>query len=284
MNTMECTMQKRIAGLWERLSRTVSTVAFDNHGTLVERAVPDNLALVQQFRDTVSAAVKSAGMRLVVVSAMPSREGEALGRLLALQGQIFIYELGHLYTPAVFDVPPQVGPAVTPEVHEALFELKRWLEFEPLPPSMYIEPKRLLLSVHVGQATAMEKQCWLAKLHEQIAIRGMPLQLHASDATMDVGARGLDKATAYAMVREALDLPAGRLAAFGDSVNDLGLLRTAGWRRCGCPRNAAEPVKALVRHQQGFIAPYPSLRGTLHSLRAMLQASAGPARPDGLAE
>lgn len=283
MNTMECTRQKRIAGLWETLSRTVSTVAFDNHGTLSERTAPDNLALVRQFRDMVSTAVKSAGIRIAVVSAMPSREGEALARLLALQGQIFVYELGHLYTPAVLDVPPQVGPAVTPEVHEALFELKRWLAFEPLPPSLYIEPKRFLLSVHVGQATAVDKQRWMEKLHEQIVTRGMPLQLHASDATIDIGARGLDKATAYAMVREALHLPAGRLAAFGDSVNDVELLRVAGWRRCGCPRNAAEPVKALVRHQQGFIAPYPYLWGTLHTLRAMLQAHAGIAHPDGRA-
>jgi phosphoserine phosphatase len=280
---MESTMKQRIEGLWERFSSAVSTVAFDNHGTLSARDVPDNLALVRQFRALVSAVVKAAGIRIVVVSAMPSREGEALARLLALQGQIFIYELGHLYTPAVLEVPPQVGPAVTPEVHEALFELKRWLEFEPLPPSMYIEPKRLLLSVHVGHATAMEKQCWLAKLHEQIATRGMPLQLHASDATMDIGACGLDKATAYAMVRESLHLPAGRLAAFGDSVNDVELLRIAGWRRCGCPRNAAEPVKVLVRHQQGFVSPYPYLRGTLDTLEALLQAHAGIAHPDGRA-
>ena len=62
---------------------------------------------------------------------------------------------------------------------------------------------------------------------------------------MEVLALGVDKGTALERLAGILGVPMERVMAIGDAMNDLGMVRAAGW---GCaPANAIPAVKAAAR-------------------------------------
>jgi HAD superfamily hydrolase (TIGR01484 family) len=62
---------------------------------------------------------------------------------------------------------------------------------------------------------------------------------------LEILALGVDKGTALARLAARLGVPMGRVMAVGDAMNDLAMVREAGW---GCaPANATAEVKAAAR-------------------------------------
>jgi Cof subfamily protein (haloacid dehalogenase superfamily) len=60
---------------------------------------------------------------------------------------------------------------------------------------------------------------------------------------------GADKGSALRRLADKLDIPMEKVMAVGDAMNDMGMLKAAGWS-CA-PANAIDPVKAAVRIVSG---------------------------------
>jgi hydroxymethylpyrimidine pyrophosphatase-like HAD family hydrolase len=298
--TVERTQPKRSGGESDVLSRNLTdildrippirdipsntVIALDVHGTLISRHEPDDLRVVQAFRQTISAPAKATGAKVVMTSAAPTRELQRVASLLDLGDQPAVAELGHVIMPAVLQAPPRLPSSVSTDMSRALLDLRRWLLNEGLPSGVFLEPKTVLVSLNWSQAPQRRDEL-LEAIRAYIGQHGLPLYVSVSDATLDVGIAGVNKASGLSAVMSGLELEAGggHVLAVGDSRNDLDLLGVASPGLCGCPSNSHPAVKEHVRAQGGIVSKYPSLAGTLDALSQLLEATKSasfePARP-----
>lgn len=250
-------------------------ILLDGHGTLFGRKQSHNLIDVERWRDNISTPARCVGVPLILASAMSPREGEDVARLLELQENPFLYELGHVVTPAVFRIDPYIPEIVSCEAREALCDLGKLFSDDHLPAGVFREPKRVLVSMNVSKADLYVRERLKERLLSYIAAQYLPLALSTSDATYDVGAIGLNKATAPDWFLKELGFNSRKIMAFGDSANDLPLLQIAAVGWCGCPSNADDCVKAFVLAKGGVVSEQPLLRGTLEALLTILWRNAG---------
>lgn len=248
-----------------------TVIALDVHGTLISRAQADDLSTVQAFRQVISAPAKAAGAKVVMVSAAPTRELQRVASLLDLGDQPAVAELGHVMMPAILQAPPRLASAVTPEREGMLLDLKRWLVHEGLPQGIFLEPKTVLVTLNWSQAP-QERDTLVESICGYIRRQGLPLCVSLSDATLDVGIEGINKASGLSSVMTSLRLGAGAfdILAVGDSRNDLDLLRVALVGLCGCPSNSHPTVKEYVRDRGGIVSEHPNLAGTLDALSQLI--------------
>jgi HAD superfamily hydrolase (TIGR01484 family) len=80
-----------------------------------------------------------------------------------------------------------------------------------------------------------------------------------------------DKGTALAEVSRRLSLSAAEVFAAGDHLNDLPMLSHSCARWLAAPLNAIDPVKAVIRNQNGYISSLPHGSGTAEALVYHLQ-------------
>jgi HAD superfamily hydrolase (TIGR01484 family) len=91
------------------------------------------------------------------------------------------------------------------------------------------------------------------------------LSIQKSAAAVDITASGVDKGTGVAIACARIGIPLARVACIGDAVNDLPMLRIAGFS--ACPANASPEVKRLV----DFVAPGGSTTGVIQVLRHLVE-------------
>jgi HAD superfamily hydrolase (TIGR01484 family) len=88
-----------------------------------------------------------------------------------------------------------------------------------------------------------------------------------------------NKGTALAEITRRLGLEANQVFAAGDHLNDLPMLNRRYARFLAAPGNAVEPVKQLIREQQGFVSPLWHGRGVAQALEYFLaQTDSGTPR------
>jgi hydroxymethylpyrimidine pyrophosphatase-like HAD family hydrolase len=219
----------------------------------------------------ISTPAKEAGAKLIMASAAPTRELQRVASLLDLGDQPAVAELGHVIMPAVLQAPPRLASSVTPEMHMVLLDLKRWLVNEGLPPGVFLEPKTILVSLNWSQAP-QERDRLVETIQGYIGKHGLPLYVSVSDATLDVGINGVNKASGLSTVITGFASKAEgmNILAVGDSRNDMDLLTVSSPGMCGCPTNSHPTVKEYVKAQGGIVSEYPNLAGTLDALSQLI--------------
>ena len=249
-----------------------TVIALDVHGTLISRNQMDDLRVVEVFRQMISRPAKEAGAKVIMASAAPTRELQRVASLLDLGDQPAVAELGHVIMPAVLEAPPQLSSNVTPEIHRMLLDLKRWLVNEGLPPGVFLEPKTILVSLNWSQAP-QECDRLVESIKGYIGKHGLPLYVSVSDATVDVGIDGVNKASGLSTLITGLASGAEgmNILAVGDSRNDMDLLNVSFPGLCGCPANSHPTVKEHVSAQGGIVSEYPNLAGTLDALSQLIE-------------
>ena len=254
-----------------------TVIALDVHGTLIPRNQADDLRVVQAFRQMISAPAKEVGAKVIMASAAPTRELQRVASLLDLGDQPAVAELGHVIMPVVLQAPPQLASNVTPEIYSVLLDLKRWLVTEGLPPGIFLEPKTVLVSLNWSQAQK-ELDRLVECIQGYISKHGLPLYVSVSDATLDVGIDGVNKASGLSTVITGLGPGAGgiNVLAVGDSRNDMDLLNISVPGLCGCPSNSHPTVKEHVNAQGGVVSEYPNLLGTLDALSQLIKRISPP--------
>lgn len=249
-----------------------TVIALDVHGTLISRNQMDDLRVVQAFRQMISGPAKEAGAKVIMASAAPTRELQRVACLLDLGDQTAVAELGHVIMPAVLEAPPRLSSKVTPELHRVLLDLKRWLISDGLPPGVFLEPKTILVSLNWSQVP-QECDKLVESITGYIGKHGLPLYVSVSDATLDVGIDGVNKASGLSSVITGLESGAEgmNILAVGDSRNDMDLLNVSSPGLCGCPSNSHPTVKEYVIAQGGIVSEYPNLAGTLDVLSQFIE-------------
>jgi len=251
---------------------TNTVIALDVHGTLISRNQADDLEVVRAFRQVVSKPAKTAGAKVIMASAAPTRELHGVARLLDLGDQPAVAELGHLIMPAVLEAPPQIPSSVTPELLLELLDIKRWLVSEGLPPGVFIEPKSIIVSLNWSKAP---KECdrLVDSIQRYISKHRLPLYVSISDATLDIGIVGINKASGLHSLIDGVvaDSEGANILAVGDSRNDMDLLKVSVPGLCGCPSNSHPMVKEYVIARGGVVSDYPYLAGTLDAVLQLLQ-------------
>ena len=161
---------------------------------------------------------------------------------------------------------------VTPVMHRMLLDLKRWLVNDGLPPGVFMEPKTILVSLNWSQA-AQECDKLVESIQGYIGRHGLPLYVSVSDATLDVGIEGVNKASGLSTVIRGLEPGAEgmNILAVGDSRNDMDLLKVSFPGLCGCPSNSHPTVKEYVSAQGGIVSEHPNLAGTLDALSQLIE-------------
>jgi Cof subfamily protein (haloacid dehalogenase superfamily) len=88
----------------------------------------------------------------------------------------------------------------------------------------------------------------IAELYEKASLlfKGKAEVVTSKPYFMEILPLGADKGSALRRLTEKLGIPMERVMAIGDAMNDLTMIREAGW---GCaPSNALEIIKANARH------------------------------------
>jgi hydroxymethylpyrimidine pyrophosphatase-like HAD family hydrolase len=243
-----------------------TVIALDVHGTLISRNQADDLRVVQAFRETVSGPARAGGVTVIMASAAPTRELQRVASLLDLGDQPAVAELGHVFMPRALETPPRLASSVTPEVLRLLLNLKRWLIKEGLPQGVFFEPKTVLVTLNWSEAP-LERDRLVESIEAYICRHRLPLYVSVSDATIDIGIAGVNKASGLATVIAGLGLAGERtIVAVGDSRNDMDLLAVASPGFCGCPANCHPDVREYVRSRSGIVSESRNLAGTLDVL------------------
>lgn len=83
---------------------------------------------------------------------------------------------------------------------------------------------------------------------------------------------GYNKGTALSELARRLRISANNILAAGDHLNDLPMLLNKHARYLVAPKNAVEPVKALVQKQKGYVSHLPHGHGIADGIEFHLKA------------
>ena len=85
----------------------------------------------------------------------------------------------------------------------------------------------------------------------------------SSNHAIDILVRGINKGSALEELCRWAGISPGNLLVIGDSPNDEGAIRRAGY--AGCPANAHPKIKELVieRRETGWVSEYPYVQGVV---------------------
>lgn len=90
--------------------------------------------------------------------------------------------------------------------------------------------------------------------------------VHHSRIAVDISPTGIDKASGISFLCEKTGINSpGKLLGIGDSRGDFPMLNLVGFT--GCPANASEECKDLVKRKQGYISPYEYAFGVFDVIR-----------------
>jgi HAD superfamily hydrolase (TIGR01484 family) len=103
--------------------------------------------------------------------------------------------------------------------------------------------------------------------------RGIPnLAVVRNDVYARFSHVAYNKGTAMAELARRLNLTAEQVFAAGDHLNDVPMLSQKYARCLAAPQNAVEPIKSLVRSQNGFVSGFPHGDGVAEALEFYLSA------------
>jgi len=125
----------------------------------------------------------------------------------------------------------------------------------------YEEPKFASLTIFPRDRDLRKSQHVLELVQEIVAERGLHLapEVHP-DSAVDILQVGVDKGVALRVVAGKLDLEPASFVAFGEGINDVGMMEL-----CFpvAPADAHEAIRELVRRKQGYLATQPGPLGVL---------------------
>lgn len=170
-----------------------------------------------------------------------------------------IYENGGgLYFPQTYRFVE--NPLITPEMKEALLEVKEALRREVVEQGLgYFQPgKEVSLTLYPSEAS-------LDRLYQAIvevlATQKAPYVAEESRTCINVIPKGVDKAAGVRWLSQETGIPLAQMGGIGDSASDLKFLILVG--RSAAPSNATAEVKAEV----DYVSSYDDGDGVVDILR-----------------
>jgi len=167
-----------------------------------------------------------------------------------------------LFNPATKEL--LFNPVLTDEVEKTFQKIteKRVPEILERYPELFLYPGNMV-------CVALERK-YGAKLTIENAYSGVTeemedllqsgrIRITHSDCAVDIGPTGIDKASGIKFLSQHTGINLEKTLGIGDSNGDVPLFKSVGL--VGCPANASEECKKLVKKRKGYISSYFYARG-----------------------
>ncbi len=166
------------------------------------------------------------------------------------------------------------NPALTPEVQEAFEEIRRQRLPEILKrlPGLFDYPGNMIniaLERNYGIDITIE-ECYEAVKQElsDLEFQGL-VTIYHSKIAVDISPPGIDKSSGVRFLSQCTKVNLDEMLGIGDSKGDFPMLNLVGF--IGCPSNASEECKELVKRKKGYISPYQYAKGVADIIRSFLE-------------
>jgi len=177
-----------------------------------------------------------------------------------------------LFNPTTKEMP--FNPALTPEIRKAFETIRR----EQLPqilkkfPELFDYPGNLIniaLERQHGVDISLE-ECYQTVKQEFEDLESQDLIIiHYSKIAVDISPQGIDKASGVGFLAEKTGIDLDEMLGIGDSRGDFPMLNLVG--SVGCPFNASEECKELIRKREGYISPHQYAKGVADVIRHFIK-------------
>lgn len=133
--------------------------------------------------------------------------------------------------------------------------------------TVWEEPKETLFCLFPNNLGDLSKL--KDSLQQIVDINGLDLTVVQNPDSIDVLQSGINKATGLQYVCDWLGLSLDNIIAFGDSYNDLEMLKSVGFPIT--LNNGVNEIKEIVRSRSGYIAKQSCGKGVLESVEYLIE-------------
>ena len=129
-------------------------------------------------------------------------------------------------------------------------------------PEMFLYPGNMInvaIERKHGASTPIEK-CY-EMIRAELADFAMLIEIHHSDSAVDISPVGIDKASGIRFLADHAGLNLDDIAVIGDSDGDRPAMELL--EHVGCPSNASDTCKKLVKGKGGYISSLPYVAGII---------------------
>lgn len=155
-----------------------------------------------------------------------------------------------------------LNPGLTPEIKKAFEEISK----ERIPkiiekyPGLFSYPGNLInvaIELRYGFETPIE-ECYERVKEELSDLEGL-INIRHSTIAVDISPHGIDKASGVEFWTQKTGISREKILGIGDSNGDFPLFNSVDF--VGCPLNASDECKKLVRAKGGYVSPFPHAAG-----------------------
>lgn len=167
-----------------------------------------------------------------------------------------------------------LNPALTTETKTAFETIRK----ERLPqilekfPGLFDYPGNMIniaLERRYGVNTSIEECFRVVETELKDLIAQGLITIHHSKIAVDISPADIDKASGVRFFAEKTGVDPSQILGIGDSRGDFPMLRLVKW--VGCPQNASEECKQLVKDKGGYISPLKHANGVSDVIRHFIK-------------
>lgn len=157
-----------------------------------------------------------------------------------------------------------LNPALTPEVIAAFTEIRqnRLPQILKKFPDLFDYPgNRINISLERECECQIPIEEFYRAIKEELVDlidRGLAT-VHHSTVAVDISPANIDKASGISFFSQLTGIDTKNILGIGDSRGDFPMLNLVGY--VGCPANASDECKALVKRRDGYISGFPYALG-----------------------
>lgn len=254
------------------MGKDVSAILIDIDDCLLPtngKTFPDFFMGLREIADCVKAANKGFFPKIAFCSGRDRNYIEAVAFVVGLPNWWSIIESGiALFNPTTKAL--CINNALNAEMKNAFAAIRneRLSKILELVPELFEYPGNMIniaLERRNGIEIPIEKYyAVVVEALSDLLVKGL-VTVHHSRIAVDISPPGIDKASGVAFLCRKTGISEEKMIGIGDSKGDFPMLRAVGF--AGCPANASEECKDLVKHKQGYISPYKYAFGVFDVIR-----------------
>lgn len=151
------------------------------------------------------------------------------------------------------------NPILTEEAKRVFEEIatKRMPKFLERNPMLFLYPGNMVcvaIERKYGVALTIEDIYEAVKRELADLLQSHLVQITHSDCAIDISPAGIDKASGLQFLSREMRINLKKTLGIGDSKGDFPLFGQVGF--VGCPANASDECRALVKERKGHISPF----------------------------
>jgi len=216
---------------------------------------------LQALRWIVAEAKKNGFPKIGVCSGRERWYCRVILILLGIPDAFSVVESGaFLFNPATQATIPH--PSITPvvrDIFQRVYQERIRQLCEKHPEIILYEGNEINIALELKKTAKLTIPRLGEMVRDLLDGSSPPLSIRESSIAVDISPAGVDKGTGAKFYSEYTGIPLEQILGIGDSKGDFPMLELVGF--VGCPQNASELCKALVKEKGGYISPLDYAQG-----------------------